>query len=82
MRHGAQARRFPWQVLGRVPSALARWRNIIDLYWYGIHGVELLSRSWAPDKSVRRVHTPDFDQVIGVWDDGGSGPFRGTARKT
>jgi len=52
-----------------------------DLYWYGIHGVELLFTVMGPGcKSVRRVHTPDFDQVTGVWDDGRIGTFRGTRK--
>lgn len=52
-----------------------------DLYWYGIHGVEVLFTVMGPGcKSVRRVHTPDFDQVTGVWADGRIGTFRGTRK--
>lgn len=52
-----------------------------DLYWYGIHGVELLFTVMGPGcKSVRRVNTPDFDQVTGVWNDGRIGTFRGTRK--
>jgi WD40 repeat protein/predicted dehydrogenase len=51
-----------------------------DLYWYGIHGVEsLFTVIGTGCKSVRRtVSTPTEDVVVGTWQDGRTGTFRGT----
>lgn len=50
-----------------------------DLFWYGIHGVEILFTVMGPDcESVSRVSTRDTDLVIGKWKDGRIGTFRGT----
>lgn len=50
-----------------------------DLFWYGVHGVELLfAIMGAGCTKVTRIHTKDTDVVIGVWDDGRLGTFRGT----
>ncbi len=49
-----------------------------DLYWYGVHGVEILFTLMGPGcKQVSRVATPDCDVVVGVWDDGRVGTYRG-----
>ncbi len=49
-----------------------------DLFWYGIHGVEMLYALMGRGcKTVRRTHTKDTDFVVGVWDDGRIGTFRG-----
>jgi predicted dehydrogenase len=49
-----------------------------DLYWYGVHGVEILFTIMGPGcKTVQRAHTKDADIVIGVWQDGRIGTFRG-----
>ncbi len=49
-----------------------------DLFWYGIHGVEILFTVMGPGcESVSRVNTPDADVVIGKWKDGRIGTFRG-----
>ncbi|MDR1582409.1 MAG: Gfo/Idh/MocA family oxidoreductase [Prevotellaceae bacterium] len=54
-----------------------------DLFWYGIHGVEILfAVMGAGCKSVKRTHTPDTDIVVGVWDDNKIGTFRGTRNGT
>jgi len=50
-----------------------------DLFWYGIHGVEILIALMGEGcKEVVRVHTDDTDIVAGTWQDGRIGTFRGT----
>lgn len=50
-----------------------------DFFWYGIHGIEMLFAIMGTGcKTVTRVHTPDADVVVGVWNDGRIGTFRGT----
>ena len=50
-----------------------------DLFWYGIHGVEILFTVMGPGcATVRRIHTNNTDIVIGEWNDGRIGTFRGT----
>ncbi len=49
-----------------------------DLFWYGIHGVEMLFTVMGPGcESVTRVNTPGTDIVVGRWKDGRLGVFRG-----
>lgn len=49
-----------------------------DLFWYAIHGVELLFTVMGTGcKSVSRTHTADSELVVGVWNDGRIGTFRG-----
>ena len=49
-----------------------------DLYWYGVHGVETLFTAMGTGcQSVTRVHTDGIDFVVGVWDGGRVGTFRG-----
>lgn len=49
-----------------------------DLFWYGIHGVEMLfAVMGAGCKSVTRFYTADADVVVGVWDKERIGTFRG-----
>jgi predicted dehydrogenase len=54
-----------------------------DLFWYGIHGVEILFAVMGTGcKEVSRVHTESTDVVTGVWSDGRVGVFRGTRTGT
>jgi hypothetical protein len=49
-----------------------------DLFWYGIHGVEILFALMGPGcESVVRIHTPGTDVVAGTWKGGRIGTFRG-----
>ena len=48
------------------------------LFWYGIHAVEALFTAMGPGcKSVSSVSTPDYDLVVGTWNDGRIGSVRG-----
>ncbi|MDF9797033.1 hypothetical protein OKW21_002296 [Catalinimonas alkaloidigena] len=50
-----------------------------DLYWYGIHGVEILFTVMGTGcRRVQRFATPDTDIVVGTWNDGRLGTFRGS----
>jgi len=49
-----------------------------DLYWYGVHGVEILFTIMGTGcQTVKRVQTDGFEHVVGVWEDGRIGTFRG-----
>ena len=49
-----------------------------DLFWYGVHGVEILYTIMGTGcQSVTRVFTPGTDLVVGVWEGGRIGTFRG-----
>lgn len=49
-----------------------------DLYWYGIHGCEILFTVMGPGvETVHRTQTRDTEFVTGVWNDGRIGTFRG-----
>ncbi len=49
-----------------------------DLFWYGIHGVELLFAVMGKGcKTVSRIAKPDTDIVVGVWEDNRIGTYRG-----
>jgi len=49
-----------------------------DLYWYGIHGVEILYTVMATGcRSVSRVRTEDTELCVGQWEGGRIGTVRG-----
>lgn len=49
-----------------------------DLFWYGVHGVEILFTIMGPGcERVVRVKTAGTELVTGVWKDGRVGTFRG-----
>ncbi|MCE5249967.1 Gfo/Idh/MocA family oxidoreductase [bacterium] len=49
-----------------------------DLYWYGVHGVEILFTIMGTGcETVSRVQTKDTEFVVGTWKDGRIGTFRG-----
>jgi predicted dehydrogenase len=49
-----------------------------DLYWYGIHGVEILYTLIGTGcKRLKRITTENTDMVVGEWDGGRIGTFRG-----
>ncbi|WP_209328994.1 Gfo/Idh/MocA family protein [Lunatimonas salinarum] len=49
-----------------------------DLFWYGIHGVETLYAVMGKGcKTVQRTFHTDSEIVVGTWEDGRIGTFRG-----
>jgi predicted dehydrogenase len=49
-----------------------------DLYWYGVHGVEMLFTVMGTGcETVRRVETPSAEFVVGTWKGGRIGTYRG-----
>jgi len=49
-----------------------------DFFWYGIHGVEALYTVMGTGcQTVTRVHTPDTDVAVGIWEGNRVGTFRG-----
>ncbi len=50
----------------------------VDLFWYGIHGVESLYTCMGVGcESVSHTSTDDFEFAVGRWSDGRIGSFRG-----
>jgi predicted dehydrogenase len=53
-----------------------------DLFWYGIHGVETLYTVMGTGcQTVVRTSTPTTDVVVGTWEGGRVGVFRGMRQK-
>lgn len=49
-----------------------------DLYWYGVHGVEILFTIMGTGcESVQRLQTDGYEFVVGRWEDGRIGTYRG-----
>jgi len=58
------------------PATLEKTHS--DLFWYGIHGVEMLFTVLGTGcKTVSRVFTDGTEIVIGIWDENRIGTFRG-----
>ena len=78
---GAQAIRDG--MLGRVMgcdaySPCSLEKTHVDLFWYGIHGVETLYTCMGVGcESVTHTSTADFELAVGRWSDGRIGTFRG-----
>jgi len=77
---GFQAVRNGTSPFGEVKSCVA-WSPMStephhpDLFWYGVHGVEILFTIMGPGcKTVTRV---DQNTVVGAWQDGSEGTFIG-----
>lgn len=52
-----------------------------DMFFYGIHGIESLFTVMGTGcKEVSRFNTQGSDVIVGVWEDGRIGTFRGTPR--
>ncbi len=52
--------------------------GIPDLYWYGIHGIEVLFSIMGPECiEVTHIHTDNTDLIVGKWLDGRIGTYRG-----
>lgn len=50
----------------------------VDLFWYGIHGVESLYTCMGTGcQTVTHTSTKDFELAVGAWADGRIGTFRG-----
>ena len=53
-----------------------------SLFWYGIHGCEMLFTAMGPGcATVSRTQTEDTDVCVGTWGDGRVGTFRGMRNK-
>lgn len=67
------------QVLGcDVFSPCSLEEHHPDLYWYGVHGVEMLFTVMGTGcETVRRVQTKDGEFVVGLWKEGRIGTYRG-----
>ena len=49
-----------------------------DLFWYGVHGIEILFTVMGTGcKRVSRIYTDNTDVVVGIWQDNRIGTFRG-----
>jgi predicted dehydrogenase len=76
---GARANNDIGQVLGcDAFSPCSLEEHHPDLYWYGVHGVEILFTIMGPGcETVRRIQTKDSEFVVGLWKDGRIGTYRG-----
>lgn len=64
-------------------SPCALEKTHVDLYWYGIHGVEMLFTCMNTGcETVAHTSTEDFELAVGRWKDGRVGTFRGIRKGT
>jgi predicted dehydrogenase len=83
LRYAAGAQQARDGALGRVVGADAFSPATLepthpDLFWYGVHGVELLFTAMGTGvEEVVRMHTDGADVVVGRWADGRIGTLRG-----
>jgi predicted dehydrogenase len=68
---------------GKVKSCVASSPMSIephhpDLFWYGVHGVEILYTIMGP--GCQSVTRPEKNKVVGTWKDGRVGTFQGTGK--
>lgn len=86
LRYSAGAQAIRGGKVGRVlgcdaysPCGLEKTH--IDLFWYGIHGVESLYTCMGRGcQTVTHTATDDFEVAVGRWSDGRIGTFRGMRR--
>ncbi|WP_034043004.1 Gfo/Idh/MocA family protein [Wocania ichthyoenteri] len=71
------------KVLGADTYAPVSYQPIYpELYWYGIHGIEMLFTLMKTGcQKVKRLTTNNYDIVTGVWDEGRIGNYRGMKNK-
>lgn len=71
------------KVIGADTFARVSYQPIYpELYWYGIHGIELLfTLMQSGCQRVKRLTTNDFDLVTGDWGEGRIGNYRGMKYK-
>lgn len=83
LRYTPNAQAIRGGAIGRVVGAEAYSPATLepthpDLFWYGVHGVELLFTVMGTGaEAVVRIHTDSTDVVVGRWEDGRIGTFRG-----
>ena len=69
--------------VGEILGADVYGRTVVtpghpDLFFYGIHGAELLFTMMdAGCESVTAISTPKYEEVVGLWNDGRIGTYRG-----
>ncbi len=71
------------KVLGASTFAPVAYQPTLpELYWYGIHGIELLFTLMQTGcQKVKRQKTEHYDLITGDWGDGRIGTYRGLQNK-